>query len=461
MGDPAGSNKLDRMASVTRLNRRAVRILGQNPSSFTLQGMSVVLIAGTNTYLIMPPCDWNFEDRTTLLPAMLVDTGDAIEDYVPYLEQVLRGNLSMLDEGNGPVRIALTDMYVDPLTPSILTHWHHDHVGGVPFVLRMLDKLRREAAPHVQIPVPRVHKHPEPTTDASFFERVRYVPSGAFVPAPQKHGLESVMWPLQDQMSVSVVDPENPRLTTTLRALYTPGHAADHIMFLLEEDHILLTGDNVLGRGSTVFEDLILYMHSLQRVLDVLSSRSATPLGVVGTPISGMAGENVLFPAHGEVIPKGKDTLRRYIQHRIDREEQLIALFACRPGQKTDVMQAIAYPEKLVALLRRGQAPRHVWTLRQFVSALYENYALKMYPAVARVLLLHLQKLATSLDQLKAAPFPTRRAVPSMEWHAHGPLVQCMKLPKYQSSCVPWPELPRSEDEWREVWDLPWRLIAT
>jgi len=67
---------------------------------------------GTNTYLIMPPCDWNFEDRETLLPVMLVDTGDAREDYVPFLEQVLRGNLSMLDEGNGPVRLALTDMCV-------------------------------------------------------------------------------------------------------------------------------------------------------------------------------------------------------------------------------------------------------------------------------------------------------------------------------------------------------------
>ncbi|CCU97606.1 unnamed protein product [Malassezia sympodialis ATCC 42132] len=413
MADPAGSNKLDQ----SELLHTPRHVGSADP--------------GTNTYLIMPPCDWNFEDRETLLPVMLVDTGDAREDYVPFLEQVLRGNLSMLDEGNGPVRLALTDM------------------------------LRREAAPHVQIPVPRVHKFPDPRTDASFFERVRYVPPGAYVPAPSKQGWESVMWPLRDQVSVAVVDPENPRLVSTLRALYTPGHAADHVMFLLEEDHILLTGDNVLGRGSTVFEDLILYMHSLQRGLDVLSSRSATPLGVVGTPISGMAGENVLFPGHGEVVPKGKDTLRRYIQHRLDREEQLIALFACRPGEKKDVMQAIAYPEKFVARLRCHQAARYAWTLRQFVSALYENYSLKMFPAVARVLLLHLQKLATSPHQLKAAPFPTREAVPSIEWHALGPLVRCMHLPKYQYSGMPWPDLPRSEDEWREVWDLPWQLTAT
>lgn len=117
MARPAVSNTLDHMASVTRLNVRTVRILGQNPSAFTLQGACGGADLGTNTYLVMPPCDWNFDDRSTLLPAILIDTGDAREDYVPYLEQVLRGNLSMLDEGNGPVRLALTDMCVGVAHP--------------------------------------------------------------------------------------------------------------------------------------------------------------------------------------------------------------------------------------------------------------------------------------------------------------------------------------------------------
>lgn len=52
MADPAGSNKLDRMANVTRLNQRTVRILGQNPSSFTLQGTLAALTqARTRTSL--------------------------------------------------------------------------------------------------------------------------------------------------------------------------------------------------------------------------------------------------------------------------------------------------------------------------------------------------------------------------------------------------------------------------
>ena len=60
---------LDAMQDITRLNTRTVRILGQNPSAFTLNG--------TNTYLITPPSYWNLDERQSLLPAILVDTSDA------------------------------------------------------------------------------------------------------------------------------------------------------------------------------------------------------------------------------------------------------------------------------------------------------------------------------------------------------------------------------------------------
>ncbi|KAL4403131.1 secondary metabolite biosynthesis protein [Malassezia pachydermatis] len=343
---------------------------------------------------------------------------------------------------------------------SILTHWHHDHVGGVPFVLRMLDKLRKEAAPYAQVPVPRIFKFPEPVTDPSLFERVERVPLNAYLHVPGVDGPARMMWPLRDNMTIRVRDPEDPTRVTSVRALYTPGHAADHMMFLLEEDNILLTGDNVLGRGSTVFEDLILYMHGIQRGLSLLTMRPATPLGVVGTPMTGMSGENVLFPGHGPVIPKGKETLRRYLKHRVEREEQLLALLTCRPGDKERVNKAIAYPMEHIEAAQQGRAATHVWTLRQFVSALYENYALNMYPAVARVLLLHLQKLSVSPAEHKAPPFPTRQTVPSTAWALTGPLVRCASLPSFQRTSQPFPDLPSNDTEWREMLDLPWCLSA-
>ena len=325
----------------------------------------------------------------------------------------------------------------------------------------MLHKLRREAAPGVHVPVPRVRKVPDPVTDTSFSQRASHVPPDAYAHAPSADGLPQLMWPLEDQDQIRVCDPEDPELASTLRVVYAPGHAADHAMLWLEEDRILLTGDNVLGRGSTVFEDLIQYMYSLQRGLSLLDASKATPLGVTGTPMSGMSQENVLFPGHGPVIPKGKEALRRYLRHRVEREEQLIALFLCQPGDKGQVTNATAYPLRFIdQASATARTRQYTWTLRQFVSTLYENYSLRAYPAIARVLLLHLQKLSMRVSDLDKPPYALTEPINSTPRAMHAPLVQCMVRPSYQYTARPCPDLPRNDQEWREALDLPWQLVA-
>ena len=95
-----------------------------------------------------------WQARRSLLPAVLVDAGDLNENYVPLLEMALRGSVVRDDAAlSQPIRISISDI--------VLTHWHHDHVGGTPLVLRMLARLRQED-PRVQ--VPRVHKFVEPVS---------------------------------------------------------------------------------------------------------------------------------------------------------------------------------------------------------------------------------------------------------------------------------------------------------
>lgn len=105
----------------------------------------------------------------------------------------------------------------------------------------------------------------------------------------------------------------------------TPGHSADHVSFRLDHGP-LLTGDHILGRGTSVVAypdgDLEAYLASLRRVLDL--------------------GPDALFPGHGPEM--GDDPLavvRFYVAHRRFREEQILALLDAGPAHTTTLVRRI------------------------------------------------------------------------------------------------------------------------
>jgi ribonuclease/clavin/mitogillin len=109
---------------------------------------------------------------------------------------------------------------------ALLTHWHHDHIQGVPDLLAH--------SPHTQI-----------------YKRD---------PQPEWHNI-----------------PSNQTFTTegaTLRAFHCPGHTTDHTAFVLEEESAMFTADNVLGQGTAVFEDLATYMTSLDAMSKQFKGRA-------------------------------------------------------------------------------------------------------------------------------------------------------------------------------------------
>ncbi|KAH8055768.1 hydroxyacylglutathione hydrolase [Aureococcus anophagefferens] len=76
-----------------------------------------------------------------------------------------------------------------------------------------------------------------------------------------------------------VVDDE-----TTLRVWHTPGHCEDHACFLLEEERAIFSGDNVLGAGSSWFEDLATYMRTLNDMLRLAEGEARRALPGHGPP---------------------------------------------------------------------------------------------------------------------------------------------------------------------------------
>ncbi len=95
-----------------------------------------------------------------------------------------------------------------------------------------------------------------------------------------------------------------------LRAVHTPGHAPDHLCFFDEPSGLMFTGDLMVSGGTVMIPasaggDLAAYLDSLRRVLTLEPRR--------------------LLPAHGPVIDDPAALVRRYLDHRQQREDQILA----------------------------------------------------------------------------------------------------------------------------------------
>jgi glyoxylase-like metal-dependent hydrolase (beta-lactamase superfamily II) len=108
----------------------------------------------------------------------------------------------------------------------------------------------------------------------------------------------------------------------------TPGHSSDSVCLVLPADRALLTGDTVLGRGTTVVAHpdgrLADYLESLRRLRDL----AATDV-------------DVLLPGHGPVLDAPVETLDYYIRHRDERLEQVRAAVADGASGAADVVRQV------------------------------------------------------------------------------------------------------------------------
>lgn len=99
----------------------------------------------------------------------------------------------------------------------------------------------------------------------------------------------------------------------TVTALWTPGHMANHMSFAVE--NAVLTGDLVMGWASTMVSppdgDLGAFMASARR----LATRP----------------EVVFYPGHGAPITTPQDRTRWLIEHRLERERQILAALSDTP----------------------------------------------------------------------------------------------------------------------------------
>ncbi|KAH7322976.1 metallo-beta-lactamase superfamily protein [Stachybotrys elegans] len=136
----------------------------------------------------------------------------------------------------------------------------------------------------------------------------------------------------------------------TLTAVHTPGHTKDHMVFVLAEEDAMFTADNVLGMGTAVFEDMPTYLASLAKMRDLFKGRA--------------------YPGHGPVIDDGPGRIAEYIQHRKEREDQVIT-----------------------TLQSENMAAN--WEVMELVERIYADVPQKLHEAAAGGVLQILKKLET------------------------------------------------------------------
>jgi glyoxylase-like metal-dependent hydrolase (beta-lactamase superfamily II) len=135
----------------------------------------------------------------------------------------------------------------------------------------------------------------------------------------------------------------------TLRAIHTPGHASNHVCYLLEGSGMLFSGDHVM-QGSTVVigppdGNMQLYLQSLARLQR--------------EPVTRIA------PGHGTVIEDAQSEVTRLIAHRLQREAKVVE-----------------------RLRRAGRA-----TIDVLVTSVYDDVDSRLHPVAKGSLLAHLLKL--------------------------------------------------------------------
>lgn len=113
----------------------------------------------------------------------------------------------------------------------------------------------------------------------------------------------------------------------TLRAVHTPGHASNHLCYLLEEERLLFTGDHIMN-GSTVIiappdGDMSAYLASLDRLATL--------------------GPEAIAPGHGAVIADPAAKVQEYVAHRLAREEAVAAALATVGRATIDELVATVY----------------------------------------------------------------------------------------------------------------------
>ncbi len=270
----------------------------KNLQRLTAPNPSAMTGPGTNSYIV--------GDATT--GYIVIDPGPNDFDHIGRLWRATQGDIRMI----------------------VCTHSHADHSPGAA-PLQALCKTR-----------PPILGLPSATTSR---------PTARFTPDRALHDNERLTLAAPARTDTSAH-------RHTLRVIHTPGHAANHLCLLLEEDALLFSGDHILNGSTTVVDppdgDMTAYLNSLD-TLDIACTN-----------------DNVGFilPAHGYAIGSPREAIAMLKAHRLRREAKVAAAMRHLPEGSVEDWVPIAYddvPERMWPVAARSLAA-HVERLQRLAA---------------------------------------------------------------------------------------------
>ncbi len=275
-------------------SERAVPLL-KNVQRLTAPNPGVMTGPGTNSYLVGDPATGY----------IAIDPGPADTDHLERLWRAAGGDIRAI----------------------VCTHSHPDHSPGAAPLQQMCARAGRAAPPILGLP-----SAPTARADSAFMPD-RALSNGELLTLNGK-GLEG-------------------EITHTLQVVHTPGHAANHVCLLLQEDGLLFSGDHILNGSTTIINppdgNMAHYLDALDR-LDQLCEQH---------------GAEYILPAHGHVLGDARGAIAQLKAHRLAREAKVIA-----------AMQAL--PEG---------------TVEQWVELAYADVPPRMWPLAQRSLIAHVERI--------------------------------------------------------------------
>ncbi len=267
----------------------------KNVQRLTAPNSGVMTGPGTNSYLVGDPATGY----------IAIDPGPADPEHLEKLWRAAAGDIRAI----------------------VCTHSHPDHSPGAAPLQALCVQVGQNAPPILGLrsaPTARV--------------------ASAFTPERElAHGERLVL-------SAKVADAAT---NHTLQVIHTPGHAANHLCLLLEEDGLLFSGDHILNGSTTVVDppdgNMADYLDSLD-ALDAACEKQ---------------GVNFILPAHGYVLGEARGAIARLKAHRLAREAKVLAAMQTLPQGSMD----------------------------DWVRHAYDDVPPRMWPVAQRSLLAHVERI--------------------------------------------------------------------